>query len=123
MMRTLTLRNNLFNDFLTDWNDAFFSEDYSYWRRNHKQINSTELDNSFEYYVPLPGFKKKDIKATINDGVVSLLAERDGSTASYSFSLPERVDISTLSAKHEDGLLTISVEKEEKVKPKSIKID
>ena len=122
-MKTLNITNHLVNDFFTDWNKAFFAEDYSYWRRNHDQINGAELENSFEYYFPLAGCKKKDIKITANDGVVSLLAGKDGNSASYSFLLPKQADASTLSAKHEDGLLTISIEKQEKSKPKTIEID
>ena len=123
-MRTLTLTNALFDNFLTNWDNAFFDGDHSYWRRRDSSINCRETEDSHEYYVPLAGFKKEDIAARIDDGRVYILAKRDENTASYSFALPnDEVDISNLSAKHEDGLLTVKIPKSEKAKAITIAID
>ena len=121
-MKTLNITNHLVNDFFTDWNKAFFAEDYSYWRRDN-HVKSSEKENSFEYYIPLAGFKKEDIKASVSDGLVAILAKKNDSTLSYSFEVPEGGDSSKLSAKHEDGLLTVTVGKSEAVKPRNIDIN
>ena len=119
-MNTLTT-NRLFNDVFTNWDRAFFDGDHSYWRRDNT-VKGQALENSYEYYVPLPGFKKENIKVTVKDGEVYLLAKQGDDTASYSFLIPEDADPSKLSAKHEDGLLTISVEKLEETKAIEIKV-
>ena len=121
-MRTLTLTNSLFNNLLTNWDKAFSDEDYSYWRRKGEGVRGVELNDSFEYYEPLAGFKKEDIEATVSEGIVYISAKRGESTAFYSFRAPEEGDVSKLSAKHEDGLLTVTVSKSEAVKPKTIEI-
>ena len=67
-MRTLTLTNSLFNNLLTNWDKAFSDEDYSYWRRKGEGVRGVELNDSFEYYVPLGGFKKEEILLINNSG-------------------------------------------------------
>tara|TARA_Y100000310_G_scaffold237776_1_gene241067 strand:- start:90 stop:455 length:366 start_codon:yes stop_codon:yes gene_type:complete len=120
-MRTLTLTNSLFNNFLTNWDRALFEGDHSYWRRDN-HVKSSEKEDSFEYYISLAGFRKEDIQATVSDGLVHVLAKKDEDTISYSFEIPEGGDTSKLLAKHEDGLLTITVGKADTVKSKPIKI-
>ncbi len=95
--------------------------DWSQWRQNIVPHNEDE--NGYNYFLNLAGFKKKDVDATVIDGQVSVKAENEnGSTASYAFLLPEDADSSRMSAKLEDGLLTITLEKEEKVQPKKLEI-
>ena len=102
-MRTLSLTNTLFDNLFTNRDRAFFNDDHSYWRRD-TYVQSKENEDSREYYIPLPGFEKKDIKASVEDGEVFILAKRDDDTASYSFIPPDDVDISTISAKNKNGL-------------------
>ena len=116
------LTTRLFNDVLTNWDRAFFDGDYSYWRRENN-ARGRELEDSYEYYVPLPGFKKENIKAPVEDGLVYVLAKQDEETASYSVLLPEGVDASSLDARHEDGLLTIKVRKKESERRIELKIE
>ena len=121
----MLLTNRLFNDVLTDWDRAFFNEDYSYWRRglgNSVRVRSRELDDSYEYYVPLAGFKKENVKANVEDGLVSVLAEQDENAVSCSVPLPEGADASSLEARLEDGLLTIKVTKKETERRIELKI-
>lgn len=98
------------------------TQDHSQWRRNI--IPHDEDENGYSYYLNLAGFKKGDVEASVVDGLVSVKAKNEsGSTASYSFDLPEDADVHKMSASLEDGLLTIKLEKEEKVKPKKLKIE
>ena len=96
--------------------------DNSQWRRNI--IPHDEDENGYHYFLNLAGFKKEDVDANIVDGLVTIKAKNEsGSTASYSFLLPEDTDPSRMSAKLEDGLLTIDLDKEEKVKPHKLEIE
>ena len=124
IMRTFTMTNALFDNFLTNWDKAFFDGDYSYWRRRDSSIECRETDDSYEYYVPLAGFRKEDIAARVDEGRVHIAAKKGEDTISYSFALPnEEVNTSSLSAKHEDGLLTVNIPKTEKAKAITIAID
>ena len=82
-----------------------------------------DTGDAYGLQIPLPGFRKEHIKAEVDDGLMRVVAKRDDDDASYSFYLPEIADVSTLSAKMEDGLLSISVEKLEKSKKIELKIE
>tara|TARA_Y100000590_G_scaffold311785_1_gene352331 strand:+ start:542 stop:919 length:378 start_codon:yes stop_codon:yes gene_type:complete len=115
--RLINKTNNVFDLF----DQAFFNEDYSFWRRPSNFTSTSSLSwgdsgDAYDLHIPLPGFKKEHIKAEIDDGVMSVLAKREDDSASYSFNLPEAVDVSKLSAKMEDGLLSLRAEKLEKSK-------
>jgi HSP20 family molecular chaperone IbpA len=120
MNRLIT--NRLFDEFFTNWDTAFFNGDHTYWRRENNNIITKDYDSHYECRVPLPGYKKENIKVTIKDGTVSLIAKQDDDTQSYSLALPDDVDASKLSAHHEDGLLTIKLKKEKEAQPIEIEI-
>ena len=92
-----------------------------------------ELDNSYEMDVELPGFDKKDINVSYNDGYVTVSAnkeekqeeEKDGKkyvrrerscSCSRSYYVGE-VQEQDIKAKYENGLLTVVIPKEQ---PKKI---
>ena len=115
----------LVNDFVSDWDRAFFNEDYSYWRRNMNNYSIThkEHEDRYEYWINLAGFKKENVEASVHDGLVIIKTKKDENVNDYSFYLRDDADVSTLSSKLEDGLLTVSVNKEEEAKPTKIKIN
>ncbi len=93
-----------------------------------------EISLTFE----LPGMKKDEIKVTINDGILTVSGERRGDTeeklTNYvhrelrsgsferSFTLPDYVRTETVKADYNQGLLTVSLAKEEKAKLKQIDV-
>ena len=121
-MRTLALTNTLFDTLFTNRDRALLNGDNTFWRRD-TYVRSSEKEDSYEYYIPLAGFKKEDIEASILSDEVYVLAKNDEDTASYSFIIPEGGDTSKLSGKYEDGLLTLTIEKSEPVKSLTIKIN
>ena len=121
-MNTLSLTNALFDNFFTNSDRAFFEGDHTYWRRKNS-VRGKELEDSYEYSIPLAGFKKENIKATVDDGEVYIVAKQDDSTASYSFLLPEGGDISGMFASYIDGLLTVKINKKESEKKIELTID
>ena len=103
-----------------------------------------ETENSYELDVELPGVKKEDVKAQLNDGYLTISAEtkfdnsdehegkyirreRYYGTSSRSFYVGEELTEEDIKAKFEDGILKISVPKkqpEEKIEtPKFIQIE
>lgn len=84
----------------------------------------------------MPGFKKEEIGVTLEDGVLTIRAERKSeestttkhlterrySRVQRSFSLPTSVDASKVDAKLADGVLHLVLNKQEAVKPRKIEI-
>ena len=68
--RLINKTNNVFDLF----DQAFFNEDYSFWRRPSNFTSTSSLSwgdsgDAYDLHIPLPGFKKEHIKAEIDDGV------------------------------------------------------
>src|SRR6266480_1086769 len=76
--------------------------------------------------VELPGMRKEDIEISLQDGTLTIGAER---TERYvgkfrrSVSLPTQVDASKVTATYRDGILTVTLPKAEEAKPKQIQVN
>jgi len=82
-------------------------------------------DNQYSLEIPLAGFKKENIDITTDQEYITINANRKNGEVKYqkSFYLPRKVDLSEIKAKHEDGLLTITFQKENKKLQNKVKID
>ncbi len=94
-----------------------------------------ELEDGFELHVNLPGVKKEDITAELNDGYLTISAthgssneekdekgryirrERYYGNASRSFYVGEELTQDDIKAKYEDGVLKVDIPKIEQKKP------
>ena len=89
-----------------------------------------DKDNYFASF-EVPGVKKEDVKIELNNGLLTVSAEKrekDGENeSSYSLtrsvSVPEGVNIETIAAKLEDGILNVTLPKAEHRKPRTIALD
>ncbi len=98
-------------------------------------------EDADHFYVDaeLPGFKKEDVNVTFEDGQLTIQAERkeekvEGDKTQKhlterrwgryvrSFTLPQTVDGNKIDAKLADGVLTITLNKREDVKPRKITV-
>ncbi len=112
-----------------------------------KRINNTgrfgavsmkESPEQVHVNVELPGITKQDVTVNVNDGVLTISAERkqpelkdqeqwirnEISYGKYerTINLPYSVDVEKISALHENGILQIILPKHENAKPKQISI-
>jgi HSP20 family protein len=87
----------------------------------------------------LPDLKREDINLTFENGVLTLKGERKfeqevkkenfqrierrHGAFSRSFTLPNTVDASRISASYKDGVLTIRLQQREEAKPKQIAVN
>lgn len=116
--------------------DNFFNDDFMmrpFQRSTASQMMKTdvrELDNAYEVDMELPGFKKEDIKLDLKDGYLTVNAtrntennekndegkyirqERYVGTCSRSFYVGD-VKPTDIGAKYEDGMLKLTVPKEQ----------
>ena len=84
----------------------------------------------------LPGFRKEQIDVSLENRVLTIsaareevkkdgehhLRERRTTRMSRAFRLPGTVDESSVEAKLEDGVLTLTIQKREEVKPRKIEV-
>lgn len=127
-----TMRNNVFDDF---FNTPFFTRTES----NMMKTDIKEHDNCYDLTIDLPGVKKDDIKAELNDGYLTVSAEsntskdekddngkyicRERYSGSYSrsFYVGDAVTEQDISAKFENGTLKLTVPKKEALPEKQNK--
>ena len=126
---------NLFDDSLSDFfgfgrmMPQISSELYGKHAKNLMKTDVRELDGSYELDVDLPGFKKDEVTLELKNGVLTIQAvkgldkdetdkkgkyirqERYAGACSRSFYVGDAVEPENVSAKFEDGILTISVPK------------
>ena len=75
MMMPSLITENLFDDFFNDFDEDFFGKKnplYGKHARNMMKTDVRETDTTYEVDVDLPGFKKEDIKAKYEGGVLRL---------------------------------------------------
>jgi HSP20 family protein len=101
-------------------------------------VDITETAEAFEIKAELPEVKKEDVKVSVDNGELCISGERkqekeekgkkfhrvERSYGSFmrSFTLPENVDDTKLSAEYKDGVLNVRLPKSEKAKPKAITV-
>ena len=94
------------------------------------KVDIAENENSFELHVAAPGLSKDDFKIELNDGQLTVSGERKFTTEKKekkfhsietqygsfvrSFSLPENVDAEKINAKYNNGILELTIPKDEK---------
>lgn len=124
---------NLFND----WMDFSFpqvadvdKELYGKHAKNMMKTDVRETDDAYEVDIDLPGFKKDEVTAELNDGYITISAakgldkdEKDKKTGKYirkeryagsmsrSFYIGEGIIQDEISAKYENGILQLKIPK------------
>ena len=138
-MANITRRQGGYAD---PWRDFFdmdlFGNRGSQQRSQLPAVNICEDDKSYQVEVVAPGFKKEAFKINMDDDLLTISAEqkqenteggegkqysrREYSYSSFtrSFQLPENVQGEAINARYEDGVLKITIPKQEQ-KPKSSK--
>ena len=123
---------NLFND---DWMDFGFPEvDKALYGKHANNVMKTdvkETDTGYEVDIDLPGFKKDEINAQLDNSYLTISAakgldkdekdkkgkyirkERYAGAMSRSFYVGEGITQEDIKAKYEDGILRLSVPKKE----------
>ncbi|HEY4329574.1 MAG TPA: Hsp20/alpha crystallin family protein, partial [Phycisphaerae bacterium] len=101
-------------------------------------VDVHEDGDHFYVNAELPGFTKEDVDITLEDGVLTIRAEhktetkqtdrqplhieRRWSRFERSFTLPTAVNENAVRADLNDGMLTVTLDKREEVKPRKIEI-
>ena len=103
-------------------------------------VDISETEKSFELELAVPGFKKEDFELNYDDGQLTISGERKFETEqkevnyhkretrygtfSRSFQLPENVNDSKIQANYQDGILKVTLPKDQKKElKKTIKVN
>ena len=94
------------------------------------KVDIVENTDSFEIHLAVPGLNKEDFKIELNDNYLTVSGERKFTNEkkertfhsietqygsfSRSFSLPENVDGTKINAKYNNGILELTIPKDEK---------
>ena len=127
----------------TDLTSIFPDVDKALYGKHAKNVMKTdvkETDNSYEVDIDLPGFKKDEIEAKLENGYLTISAakgldkeekeEKDGKyirkerysgAMSRSFYVGDELKQEDIKAKYEDGILKLSVPKTEQKKVETTK--
>ncbi|SFL94110.1 Hsp20/alpha crystallin family protein [Marinobacter zhejiangensis] len=102
-------------------------------------VDIKETDSSFTIEAELPGMNREDVKVTVHDGVLTIQGERKKEDESGDkkhhrierfygsftrrFTLPDNVNQTDIGASFKDGLLTLTLNKQEPQEPKAIEVE
>jgi HSP20 family protein len=101
-------------------------------------VDISETDTEYVIKAEIPEVKKEDVKVTVEDGQLTIQGERkqekeekgkrfhriERSYGSFmrSFDVPDNADESKAKAEYKDGMLTLTLPKTEKAKPKALEV-
>ena len=105
---------------------------------NYPYVNVAEYKDSVEVVAEVPGVSKENIKVQLENGTLTISGERKSpeenkesewlrneiryGSFSRMIELPESIDASKVSAEYVNGVLRITLPKQEVAKPKEISI-
>jgi HSP20 family molecular chaperone IbpA len=78
--------------------------------------------DSYNLEIELPRFRKENIKLSAENNILHISAEQDNLKFYHSVSIPSALDTNTIEAKLDHGVLSISAQKAEQAKLKTIEI-
>ena len=139
MMLPAIFGENLFDDFMDDaFERNFFGGRNPLYGKHSKNLMKTdvkETETGYELDIDLPGFKKDEISAHLEDGYLTVSAakgvdkdekdnegryirrERYSGSMTRSFYVGNAVTEEDIKAKYEDGILSLSIPKKD---PKAV---
>lgn len=122
---------------------SFFDNEFNYIPffegRNNGLSNILENENEFSIEISAPGLKKEDIKIELDNDILKISSEVEDSkekknngytrrefyrtSFERSFTIPKSANKNEISAKMDDGILTVTIPKiKEEKRPENIKI-
>ncbi len=135
MMMPSIFGENLFDEMMNfPWDEEFFGKKNPLYGKHAKNMMKTdvkETEGGYEVTIDLPGFKKDEITAHLEDGYLTINAEKgldkdqedqEGNyirreryygSCSRSFYVGDAVREDDIRAKFEDGLLKLSIPKKD----------
>ncbi|MGZ5220894.1 MAG: Hsp20/alpha crystallin family protein [Chitinophagaceae bacterium] len=128
---------SVFDDFFKPWNEWFDNGGFLGRTMNVPAVNITEQKNEYRVTMAAPGLKKDDFKIDVDGNMLTISSEKEEnkeekdkkftrkeysySSFSRSFTLPEEINKEKIEARYEDGVLRISLPRNEEAKKTTAK--
>ena len=123
-------------------NSSNWNTNWNWMSTNYNPVNVRETENSYTVELSVPGFSKEDLEITLDGGKLTVSGNHDKhetpsnkyyegysrkefyySNFTRSFNLPETANSENITAKCENGILSLEIAKTDtNTKSKSIKI-
>jgi HSP20 family protein len=132
MLLPSIFNDNVFDDFMDGFDDMMnFSPLYGKRGRNLMKTDVRDVNDHYELDIDLPGFKKDEIHAELENGYLTISAqkgvdkdekdkeghyirrERSYGTCSRTFYVGDNVTEQDVKAKYENGILQLSIPKKD----------
>ncbi|MEP7106900.1 MAG: Hsp20/alpha crystallin family protein [Ferruginibacter sp.] len=129
------LMNDIFNDLPATFGKTFREDVFSF-----PPVNILENTNAYQLEVAIPGLEKADFNITLDGNILTISADKKDAVVNEnekvirkefsskafkrSFTLDEKIEVTAIGAKYENGILKLTLPKKEVVKiiPKEITI-
>lgn len=124
-MYSLTKVDDVFTAFRNELDGLFADVLPNAFGSGYPRLDMEEVSDGLKVTATVPGLTKEDVSVTVNNGVVTItgksrnkkeekggkhfLKEIHSSAFSRSFSVSDKFDLDKVSAKMENGLLTINI--------------
>jgi len=133
MLLPSVFNDNVFDDLMSDFDDVFTDRNPLYGKRarNMMKTDVRDLGDHYEMDIDLPGFKKDEIHAELENGYMTISAskavekdekdqkgqyihrERNYGQCARSFYVGDAITEADVKAKYENGILQLSIPKKE----------
>lgn len=124
MSLSITRNNSMFENLFNDiFSDEVLTRPYMS-DSNRRTHSVTNRDEDWQITFAIPGVKKEEVQIKVDDHVLTVSYDNKKTTNNYGFvssftrswELDRGVDVSKITANHQDGILTIVVPKPESKK-------
>lgn len=132
LTRTTGMLPSVFDDFMKPWNEWFDNGGLMGRMLTVPAVNITENKDEYLLSVAVPGMKKEDFNVDIEGNLLTISAEMENkkeekdakmtkqeynySSFSRTFTLPDEVKKEKIEAKYEEGVLKLSLPKQEEAR-------
>lgn len=123
--------NNFMDDFFTTM-PSLFRDDAGLNVKQHAPVNITETEAGYQLDVIAPGLTREDFRISLDNNTLTISAEKNEEnnnenekqirkeyrfqSFARSFTIDEQIDAEKISAKYENGVLTLNLPRKTEVK-------
>ncbi len=86
------------------------------------EYDVTRTQDGYEVEVPVPGYTADQVEVTLKDGVISVTGENERRSFARSLIVPGDVDVESIDAKVQNGLLHLCLRRHPQTQPKKIHV-
>ena len=87
------------------------------------EYDVTRTQDGYEVEVPVPGYTSDQIEVTLSDHVLGVSGKNDRRSFSRSLMIPDDVDVHTVDARVQNGMLHLCLKRHPQAQPKQIHVN